>query len=301
MPAEPGNSARNVCMEPVRNALTIDVEDWYHDESRGSGPATEAEIRVHGPRVEKNLHRMLEILEEGGVRATLFCLASLADKHPQLLREAHARGHEIASHGSRHVPLGGRAPSEVCADLRHSREVLEDLVGSPVEGFRAPFFLRETTELWALDCIAEAGFVWDSSWLPLRYQPARAEYITPEGRPGRLASGLWEFPLPLSQLPTGHTLPLAGGGFTLRALPFAVTAHYLARYNRDEGPAVVYTHPWEIDPDSPKLPGTPGYVRFFNGLGRKKMPRKLTRLCRQFVFSTIRDVHADKLGAVPRA
>lgn len=288
-------------MEPVRNSLTIDVEDWYHDESRGSGPATDAEVAVHGPRVEKNLYRMLDILEEGGAHATLFCLASLGRKHPKLLREAHARGHEIASHGSRHLPLGDRERADVGQDLRQSREVLEDLVSNRVSGFRAPFFLREKRDLWALECIADAGFLWDSSWLPLRYTPAAAEYITPNGQPGKLASGLWEFPLPLSRLPTGHTLPLAGGGFTLRALPFAVTAHFLARYNRDEGSAVVYTHPWEIDPDSPKLPGTPGYVRFFNRLGRKQMPRKLTRLCRQFTFDTIRSVHADKLHDVSDA
>ena len=283
-------------MNPVRNALTIDVEDWYHDESRGSGPATDAEIALHGPRVEENLRRMLEIIEETDTRATLFCLASLAGKHPELLREAHARGHEIASHGTRHLPLGDRKPDEVREDLRRSRETLENLVGSPVAGFRAPFFLREAADLWALDCVAEAGFQWDSSWLPLRYQPAAAEYITPEGLPGRLASGLWEFPLPLSQLPTGHTLPLAGGGFTLRALPFAVTAHFLQRYNRESGPAIVYTHPWEIDPKSPKLPGTPGYIRFFNRLGRQKMSSKLKRLCEQFSLTTIRDAHADKLG-----
>ena len=283
-------------MEPVRNALTIDVEDWYHDESRGSGPATDAEINVHGPRVEHNLHEMLQILEDHSTRATLFCLASLARKHPELLREAHDRGHEIASHGSRHLPLGSRPRIEVAEDLRTSREMLEDVVGHQVTGFRAPFFLRERTELWALDCIAEAGFLWDSSWLPLRYQPASADFITPGGQPAQLDSGLWEFPLPLSQLFTGHTLPLAGGGFTLRALPFAVTSHYLKRYNRETGSAVVYTHPWEIDPRSPKLPGTPGYVRFFNRLGRKQMPRKLSLLCREFSFGTIASVYADRLG-----
>ncbi len=283
-------------MEPVRNALTIDVEDWYHDESRGSGPATEAEIAVHGPRVEQNLYKMLEILEENGARATLFCLASLARKHPGLLREAHGRGHEIASHGLRHLPLGPRLPEEVRDDLQTSRKTLEDVVGHRVAGFRAPFFLRERSELWALDCVVEAGFLWDSSWLPLRYQPSAPEWITPRGHPAQLASGLWEFPLPLSELPTGHSLPLAGGGFTLRALPFGVTAHFLTRYNRDEGSAVVYTHPWEIDVNSPKLPGTPSYVRFFNRLGRKQMRRKLTLLCQRFSMDTIAAVHAEKLG-----
>lgn len=281
------------------NVFTIDVEDWYHDETRGSGPARPEEIAATGPRVDRNLRCLLDLLESAGARATLFCLGELAQAHGGLLHEAHRRGHEIASHGDRHLPVAARSSKELYEDFRTARRRLEDATGARVEGFRAPFFLTRRADLPALEQVVEAGYRWDSSWLPLRYGASRPDHITTGGRPQRLANGLWEFPLPLTRLPSGHTLPVAGGGFTLRALPYPVTRHYLARYNAECGPAVLYTHPWEVDPDSPKLPGTPAYVRFFNGLGRSKMERKLRQLTADFAFAPIREVFANELGTTP--
>ncbi|MEO2167545.1 MAG: polysaccharide deacetylase family protein [bacterium] len=279
------------------NALTIDAEDWYHDETRGSGPASPEEIAGHGSRIDRNLRKILEILDEQDAHATLFCVAELAESHAPLLREAVAQGHEIASHGLRHLPVSGRDRTAVREDFRRSKKMLEDAIGIPVEGFRAPLFLRRQDDLWALDLLAQEGFRWDSSWMPLRYHPSAPDYITPGGRPGRLANGLWEFPLPLSRMPTGHTLPVAAGGFTLRALPFAFTRHYLTKYNREHGAAILYTHPWELDTESPKLPGTPAYVRFWNGIGRSGMPQRLRQLTREFRFAPIRQTFATELNS----
>lgn len=281
----------------IRNALTVDVEDWYHDESRGSGPARPAEIERHGSRIEMNLRTILDILEESQVRATLFCVADLAGSHATLLREAASRGHEIASHGFRHLATTARTADELRDDIRRAKGDLENAIGSPVEGFRAPLFLRRREELWVLDLLAEEGFAWDSSWMPLYYFPREPDYITPNGLPAKMPSGLWEFPLPLSRLPTGHTMPMAAGGFALRALPFHFTRKYLSRYNEERGAAIVYTHPWELDTDSPKLPGTPLYVRFWNGLGRRSMPAKLLRLTSEFSFAPIRETFAKELTA----
>ena len=111
-----------------------------------------------------------------------------------------------------------------------------------------------------------------------------------------MQNGLWEFPLPLSRLPSGHILPSAAGGFSLRALPFWITHRYLERFNTEVGRTVVYTHPWEIDPDSPKLPGTPGYVRWFNNVGRSRMRAKIDRLLSTFRFAPIREVFASELA-----
>ena len=278
------------------NAFTIDVEDWYHDETRGSGPARPEEITAAGPRIERNLRRMLDLLEEADARATLFCLGELAYSQTDLLREAHARGHEIGSHGSRHLPVTGRSHDELREDFRVAREKLEQAIGTAVAGMRAPFFLRHRADVPALDAIAEAGYRWDSSWLPLRYHPGAPDHLTRDGLPARLPCGLWEFPLPLSRVPSGHTLPVAAGGFVLRALPWAITRNYLRRYNAETGPAVLYTHPWEIDPDSPKLPGTPWYVRFFNGLGRAGMEEKLKRLSAEFPLAPIGTVFHAQLN-----
>ncbi len=278
----------------VRNALTIDVEDWYHDATGRPQPASPEEIASIGPRVAHNLETLLEILATHDTRATLFFLADVARAHPDLVRRAAALGHEIACHGLAHLRVADRTRSAFGHDVAEARAIVEDVLGQPVLGFRAPYFLQ-TDDLWALDVLAEAGFRYDSSYLPLHYMPAEPLCLGGDGGPVHLPSGLWEFPLPLSRLPTGHVLPTAAGGFALRALPFAVLRHYLGRFNAAVGPTVVYTHPWEIDPDSPKLPGTPRYVRFFNGVGRAGMTKKIPLLLRSFSFAPIAEIFADEL------
>jgi polysaccharide deacetylase family protein (PEP-CTERM system associated) len=279
----------------VVNALSIDVEDWYHDQSRRDGAARPEELARTAPRVEGNLETLLEMFAEEGARATLFFLVEVAERHPHLVRKALEAGHEIGCHGLEHRSVAERSRAELHADLTTARERIEAIAGRPVRGFRAPYFISDPKDLWALDVVAECGFAYDSSYMPIRYHPGRVHRLAPKGEPVRLPSGLWEFPLPLSRVPSGHNLPCAAGGFVLRALPFAVTRHYLRRFNADVGPAVVYTHPWEIDPDSPKLAGTPGYIRVFNGIGRGRMARQLRRLLGEFRFAPLAEVYADLL------
>ncbi|HZR81356.1 MAG TPA: polysaccharide deacetylase family protein [Candidatus Binatia bacterium] len=279
------------------NALTIDVEDWFHDESRREGPALPVEIAAVGRRVDRNLTALLELLARRETRATLFVLADVARHHPDLVRRAREAGHEIACHGDRHLPAAERARGELREDVARAKDVLEQVLGAPVAGFRAPCFLRGTGDLWALDVIAECGFRYDSSYLPLRYRPGAVPLLGNGGGPVRLASGLWELPLPLTRLPLGHVVPCAAGGFALRALPYAFTRHFLARFEREIGPAIVYTHPWELDPASPKLRGTPAYVRFFNAVGRGSLAAKLDRLLADFRFAPIAEVFASELGS----
>jgi polysaccharide deacetylase family protein (PEP-CTERM system associated) len=281
------------------NALSVDVEDWYHDESRGSG-ATSSELAASSPRVERNVMRLLEIFARSETRATFFFLATIARENPRLTREVRQLGHEIACHGLRHLSVSARPRDEVRGDVRDARATIEDIVGAPVLGFRAPCFLRHARDLWVLDVLAEEGFVYDSSWLPLRYRPGPVPTLGGVRGPARLPSGLWEFPLPMTRV-VGHVLPVAAGGFVLRALPFTWSGHYLARFNREVGPAVVYTHPWEVDPDSPKLPGTRAYVRFFNGVGRGGMAAKLARLTDTFRFAPLATVYARELSGAAAA
>jgi len=282
----------------MRNALSIDVEDWYHDAARRAGPASAREIAAVGSRVERNVDALFDILQRHDTRATLFVLADVAREHPKLLRRATALGHEIACHGLAHQPVRERTPDELRGDVRTARAILEDVAGVAVAGFRAPYFLQPR-DLWALDVLAESGFRYDSSYMPLRYLPGDVPRLDGDGGPVRMENGLWEFPLPLSRLPSGHVLPSAAGGFSLRALPFWITRRYLERFNAEVGPTVIYTHPWELDPDSPKLPGTPRYVRWFNTVGRTRMPDKLGRLLRTFQFAPIAEVFASELAQPP--
>lgn len=292
-----GNGAHGAATRP--NALSVDVEDWYHDESRDAGPATDEEIAAGGVRVERNVDRVLEILARTGTRATFFFLADVATRHPQLVRDAAAQGHEIACHGLRHRPVPLRTRAEFRDDVRRARAMIEDVVGCAVRGFRAPCFVREERDLWMLDELADAGFAYDSSWMPLRYHPGSVPRLGNGRGPVRLPNGLWEFPLPLTRLATGHELPVAAGGFALRSLPVGFVRRHIERFNREVGPAVVYTHPWELDPESPKLPGTRGYVRFFNGVGRRTLARKLESLTRTVRFAPLATVYAAELASAP--
>jgi polysaccharide deacetylase family protein (PEP-CTERM system associated) len=285
-------AVRDACV----NALSVDVEDWYHDESRGAGPATTAEISAGGARVERNLDQLLALLDAAATRATFFFLAGVAQQHPRLTRAIAGAGHEIACHGLRHVPVALRTRDDVRDDVRRARATIEDVAGTRVRGFRAPCFVRDVKHLWLLDELAEAGFAYDSSWLPLRYAPGSAPRIGGTRGPARLANGLWEFPMPVSSI-AWHDLPVAAGGFALRALPVAFVMRQIRRFNREVGPAVVYTHPWEIDPESPKLPGTRRHVRFFNGVGRRTMAHKLDRLVRELRFAPLAEVYAKELAS----
>jgi polysaccharide deacetylase family protein (PEP-CTERM system associated) len=282
--------------DPCVNALSIDVEDWYHDESRGAGPATPEEIAAGGARVERNLNQLLTLLDAAHTRATFFFLSVVAEQHPQLTRAVAAAGHEIACHGLRHVPVALRARADVRDDVRRARATIEDVTGTRVLGFRAPCFVRDVRHLWLLDELADAGFAYDSSWLPLRYAPGSSPRIGDTRGAARLANGLWEFPLPVNRI-AWHDIPIAAGGFALRALPLPVTVHAIRSFNRDVGPAVIYTHPWEIDPESPKLPGTRGYVRFFNGVGRRTMAQKFASLLRELRFAPLAEVYAAELAS----
>jgi len=281
---------------PRPNALSVDVEDWFHDESRPAGPARAEELARIEPRVARNLSRLLEIFAAHDVRATLFVLGDATRQTASLVREAVGLGHEIACHGLRHRPLAALSREEFREDVHRARAMVEDAAGVAVTGFRAPCFIRRSADLWALDTLAGEGFRYDSSYLPLSCWSRAARPLSPDCGPFRLPSGLWEFPLPLTRVATGHHLPFAAGGFVLRALPFSLTRRYLRRFNQQVGPAIVYTHPWEIDPQSGKLDGTPAYIRFFNGVGRRRLAVQLDRLLSEFRFAPIAEVYAGELA-----
>lgn len=276
----------------MTNALTIDVEDWYHD-AEGLG-----DRRPEAPaaRVEGNLRRLLDLLEAGGSRATLFFLGEVAEQFPRLVREARERGHEIASHGYGHRPLHALLRREFREQLRRSIDLLSDLTGSSVRGFRAPYFSIRADVGWPVEILAEEGIAYDSSILPIDRAPG-LELVTPRC-PYRLSSGIWEVPVSVSRYFFWH-LPLLGG-FALRALPYGFSRRRLEEFNHEVGPAVIHLHPWEIDPEGPEVESVPALVRGFKRLGRRSLLAKLERLVREVPLGPIATVFPEVAGIASR-
>jgi polysaccharide deacetylase family protein (PEP-CTERM system associated) len=268
-----------------RHALTVDVEDWYHD-----GAVEPPERRHH--RVEGNTEALLELLAEGGSRATLFFLAEVAERYPGLVRRAAAAGHEIASHGHRHKPVSALLWREFRDDVRRSISIIEDIAGCSVRGYRAPYFSIKAGVRWPIEVLAEAGLTYDSSILAID-RPPGLELVCPRS-PFRLHNGLWEVPVAVLQIFRFWHLPVASGA-GLRMVPPALLLRFIRRFERDVGAGVFYLHPWELDPDSPSGVG-PG--RWLLRVGRERLTPRLRRLLAARKFGTIRETFAATLSAV---
>jgi polysaccharide deacetylase family protein (PEP-CTERM system associated) len=272
------------------NAMTIDVEDYFQVSAfEGTVPRSSWDERPS--RVAENTERMLDLLDASEVRGTFFVLGWIAERHPEVVRRIAARGHEVGSHGHSHRLVYEQSPDEFRDELLRSKRVLEELTGTAVAGHRAASFSIGPRSLWALDTIAEAGFVYDSSLFPVvhdRYgMPGapRGPYrlVLPSGR------SLVELP-PSTLAIAGLTLPIGGGGY-LRLYPLGVTSWALERLNRREAlPGVVYVHPWELDPDQPRIAGAPLVSRMRHYVNLESTASKLAALMRRHRFAPAREV-----------
>jgi polysaccharide deacetylase family protein (PEP-CTERM system associated) len=273
----------------VLNALTIDVEDYYHVTGFEKCVARERWEDFES-RVDASTGKILETLERASVRATFFVLGWVAERHPELVRAIDEAGHEIGCHSYWHRLIYRQTPEEFREDLRRGRDVLQDITGKPVRAFRAPSFSITRRSFWALDVLIEEGFTTDSSIFPThhdRYGIAEAPC-----RPHRIvrpAGEIWELPMPIYRR-LGYPIPIGGGGY-LRLYPYALTRHGLRAINREGRPFVVYLHPWELDPDQPRL--APGRLRAFRHyLNLHRTHARLERLLRDFRFGTVAQVLA---------
>lgn len=275
---------------PLRSA-TIDVEEYFHIEAaRHRLGASEAGDRHLPRRAEAAMDRLLALFDRHGVRATLFFLADVARDRPDLVRRCHAAGHEIASHGSGHDRLHRLSPVALARNLDASRRRLEDLVGEPVVGYRAPTWSVTRDTAWAVDVLASAGFVYDASVFPVshpQYGVVRAP-LSPfylKGAPG--GRTLLEVP-PLVYAVGRRHVACAGGGW-FRLLPPRLMRMGLDQAARQRRPAVLYFHPWEFDPGIPRLPlGLVGRVRTYTGL-RSSLDRLERILADYGPWCTLRD------------
>jgi polysaccharide deacetylase family protein (PEP-CTERM system associated) len=237
-----------------------------------------------------NTHRILALLERHNVKATFFVLGWVAERHPQLVRDIHQAGHEIGSHGYWHRLIYDQSPEEFRADLCQSRDVLQDIIKEPITAYRAPSFSITKRSLWALDTLAEEGFRVDSSIFPIRHD----RYGIPGGKRGihRIATSagpLWEAPPSVARI-ARLNLPISGGGY-FRLYPLRMSMRLLAGHNaRARHPFMFYVHPWEIDPQQPRLRAGSITSRFRHRVNLGRNERKLDRLLQAFCFARLRDV-----------
>ena len=271
------------------NALTIDVEDYYHV-SAFEAVVPFADWERYESRVEKNTHRILDLLDAHTTKATFFVLGWVVERHPRLIRTLVARGHEVASHGYAHRRVYTQTTEQFRTETRRSKRLLEDTLGQPIRGYRAASYSITVQSLWALDVLREEGFVYDSSIFPIRHDlygiPSHPRFC--HVIPGQSGASLVEFPLSTLRL-GGTNFPIAGGGY-LRLFPYTYTRWGIRHLNRQEGqPAVVYLHPWELDPEQPRLPaGKLSRFRHYTNL--HKMEERFVRLLQDFSFGTMSEV-----------
>jgi len=265
------------------NFLTIDVEDWFHttalDRYLGQNQWDKLDSRV-----EANIKQILELLQIWETRATFFVLGWVAERLPDLVREIANHGHEIASHGYRHRLIYNLSPDDFSDYLKRSKKILEDLTGEPILGYRATSFSVVQKTLWAIDLIKEAGFIYDSSMFPVRH-----DIYGIEGYPRFPfihANGLIEIP-PSTLHIFGRNLPFAGGGY-FRLYPYFMTRKGIQSINRAGFPAMIYLHPWELDPDCPKIQHADRRTRFRQYINLDKTKVRLERLLRDFPFAPIK-------------
>lgn len=263
------------------NAMTVDVEEYFQVS------AFEQHIRFDQwtnmpSRVEASTDRILALFELADVRATFFTLGWVAERHPRLIKRIVEAGHELASHGQNHVRVINQDRPTFGADIRRAKAVLEDTGGVAVRGYRAASFSIGAANLWALDELAEAGYVYSSSIYPGRHDA----YGMPEAprfafRTG--PSGLLEIPVTTVEV-GGRRWPCAGGGF-FRLYPYLGTRAALRRVNQRDGrPSVFYFHPWEIDPDQPRVPGLDAKRRFRHYVNIDRVEPRLRRLLSDFAW-----------------
>ncbi|NHZ78000.1 DUF3473 domain-containing protein [Massilia sp. CCM 8695] len=268
--------------QPIRNAMTIDVEDYFQVSAfapiiaRESWPAREC-------RVEANIERILAILADGGVHATFFTLGWIAERYPDMVRRIVAGGHELASHGYGHLRASDQTRAEFADDVGRSKALLEDIGAQAVLGYRAPSFSIGTANLWALDVLHDAGYRYSSSIYPIQHDhygmpdaPRFAFY--PNG-----PDGLLEVPITTAMLGQ-RKLPAGGGGY-FRLLPYSLSRWMMRRVNSDDGqPAIFYFHPWELDPGQPRPQGASLKTRFRHYVNLQRMEGRIKQLTRDFAW-----------------
>ena len=271
-------------IEPkVLNAFTVDVEDYF--QVHNFEPTVDRrDWERFDSRVIGSTRRVLDLLDRYDVQGTFFILTWNAERLPELVRMIHAAGHEVASHGSSHHLVYEQEPSAFQAEIESARALLEQMIGEPVLGYRAPSYSITARSLWGLERIQAAGYRYDSSVYPIR----RRRYGIPDAprHPHQTAGGLVEFPMATLRV-AGVNLPAASGAY-LRLFPVAWSVAAIAQLNRAGQPAVVNVHPWELDPEQPRIQGG-RFGGFSHYLNLHQTAARLEVLLGRFRFGPMRE------------
>jgi len=285
-------------MSDIRNALTVDVEDYFQVSafekhiSRDKWDALPC-------RVENNTNRILDLFSEQNVSATFFILGWIADRYPQLVKRIQSEGHEVASHGYSHKRVTQLQPNEFRDEVMRTKDLLEDISGQQVKGYRAPSYSINASNLWALDILSETGHCYSSSIYPVRHDlygmpdaPRFAHYPRD--------NDLLEIPISTTSI-MGWKMPCGGGGF-FRLFPYQMSRWAIKRINNAEkSPSVFYFHPWEIDPKQPQQQGLQWRTRFRHYLNLHRTEQRIEQLLKDFSWGRMDEVYLSQDTVYPHA
>lgn len=289
-PAPQNTGNTDAIMLCMLNALTVDVEDYFHTEAM-TPYVKRDQWATMDSRVEHNTDALLQIFDDSGIRATFYFLGWVAERFPALVRRTKDAGHEIGCHSHLHRPVFRLSPDEFREDTLRSKRTLEEACGTAVIGYRAPSFSIVKSCPWAFEILEELGFKYDSSVNPVHH-PLYGNPQAPR-HPYHVGKSLLEIPIATWRVGQKN-LPVGGGAY-LRILPYKFMQSGLRHMNLKENtPAMIYLHPWEIDADQPRLcSGTTAALRQYTGLAR--MEHKLRRLISEFTLGPAREAFAPWL------
>lgn len=264
--------------KPIVNALSIDVEDYFQV-AAFAGQISITDWDRCESRVERNVDLILGLLADYETKATFFTLGWIGDRYPSLVRRIVHEGHELASHGYSHQKATLQSSREFSEDITRAKSALEDIGGIEVKGYRAPSFSIGSGNMWALECIEKAGYKYSSSIYPVKHD----HYGLPDFPrfPLKIRSSLVEIPISTTRF-FNRNWPVGGGGF-FRLFPYQLSRWGLRRVNQVDGkPAIFYFHPWEVDPDQPRVPGVSRRSKFRHYLNLNRTESRLRRLLSDF-------------------
>jgi polysaccharide deacetylase family protein (PEP-CTERM system associated) len=276
----------------VRNALSVDVEDWFQVGAFETVIARSDWDKLEC-RAERNTDAVLALFDDAGVKGTFFTLGWVAERYPALMRRVVDAGHEIASHGYAHDRVFTFTPDQFAADIDRARKLIEDTSGEKVTGYRAPSFSIDARTPWAHEILAEKGYIYSSSVAPVKHDHyGWAEAPRFAFRPIK-GSDFLEIPVTTAQL--GPKRLAAGGGGFFRLLPYQFSRWAIRQVNNeDQRPAIIYFHPWEIDPDQPRVANAPIKSKLRHYTKLDKMAGKLSRLASEFQWERLDAIAAQE-------
>ena len=276
--------------KPQSHAMTVDVEDYFHVAAFEPQFSPNSWSQIEH-RVDKNTYELLDLFDEKNAKATFFILGVVGEKFPELIKEIDKRGHEVASHGYAHRRATEQTKEEFFTDVKRSKDHLEQTISREILGYRAPSFSINDTNQWAFEVLTELGFKYSSSTYPVKHDLygvpdwPRFKYYREEG--------IAEIPIPTSYM-FGKQVPIGGGGY-YRLFPKAVSDYLIARYiKKEKQPYSFYMHPWEIDPEQPRVEHASKKSKFRHYLNLDKMKPRLSSLLEQYDWQAMKDVYDIK-------